>query len=249
MISQRSLFASWALGFAFAFSSAEALAVSMTDLFQGSTITADDKLFTDFTLIDVQTINGGVADLGLIDVQPLVNDPLNPGIKFIAPMPPNFVPALGTPFGHTGPSSVSVIFSFNVRTTSGLPLITDNSLLINGFLFDSGPNAFIQITEQVSDANGNPLGDKLVIARPGDQPNSGNPNHFDSLEFSPQALVHVRKSISIVGPQDNNGAFLTMFEQRFSQVPEPSTLLMLMIAAASWCLRRGRVAEKVSRTR
>jgi hypothetical protein len=228
----RALFSPLALGYLL-LSPIASYAVTMSDLFQGQTITADDKLFSNFNLVSVVPVNGGIADFTLIDVVPLVDDPLNPGIKFIAPMPPNFVPALGTPFGHTGLSSISVIFEFDVQTTTGLPLIKDNSLLINRWLFDADPQAFIQIDEQVFDAAGNSLGDKRAIVFNGGMPN----DPFDRLEFSPQSLVHVRKTINIVGPFDNNGAFLTMFEQRFSQVPEPSGLTL---AGAMWlCLWLG----------
>ena len=227
---QRALFACWILGIVSALCPGESLAVPMTDLFAGAAITADDKLFTDFTLITEQSVNGGIANFNLIDVVPLVDDPLNPGIKFQMPMPPNFVPALGTPFGHIGPSSELVIFSFNVRTFNQKPLIKDNSLRLNGWVFDSGPEATISVTEDVYDVSGNKLGDKQTLVRRGDTPGS-SPLHFDTAEFAPQAFVHVVKTILIQGPGDNDGAFLTMFEQRFSQIPEPSTLA---IACAFW---------------
>jgi len=100
-----------------------------------------------------------LANLAQVDVTPLVNDPLNPGVQFVAP-----IGALGTPFGHQGPSSVHLVFSFNVQTTNQLPLIKDNSLLIDGYTFDSSPLATIQIAENIFGATGAPLGDKLVIA-------------------------------------------------------------------------------------
>jgi hypothetical protein len=128
---------------------------------------------------------------------------------------------------------VTAIFEFDVATTSGLPLIKDNSLWINGYTFDAGsPETFIQIAEQVLDASGAPLGEKLAIVFRDDLPD--DPDHFDSAEFAPQDFVHVRKTITVVGPNTNDGARLTMFEQRFSQVPEPATWLSLCVAC--WCL-------------
>lgn len=235
MNSKRALFGLLALAGWLVLSPATSQAVPLSDLFQGATITADDKIFRDWTLIDLQTTNGGVADITQIDVTSLVDDPLNPGVKFSAP-----VGALGTPFGHTGSSSVDLVFSFNTQTDDGLPLIKDNSLLINGWVFDAGPDAFIRIAEEVYDVAGNRLGDKLAIVRNGDLP--GNPNHFDSAVFAPQAFVHVVKIVHIEGPGDNDGAFLTMFEQRFSQVPEPSSLVLasavLVCGLASGIWRR-----------
>lgn len=208
-------------------------AVPLADLFQGQTITADDKLFRDWTLVDVQTTNGGVANFAQVDVTPLVDDPLNPGVKFNAP-----VGALGTPFAHQGPASVTAVFSFNVQTTNGLPLIKDNSLLLNGWIFDANVDASIQVSEEIFDASGNKLGDKRTIARPSDPPGSSK---LDVANFSPQSFVHVVKRIDIQGPGSNDGAFLTMFEQRFSQVPEPATLLLgvlLALAGVTLAARR-----------
>jgi len=122
-------------------------AVALSDLFNGQTLTADDKLFKNWTQVDLVTTNGGFSNPALIDVTPLINDPLDPGVKYTAPSS-----AIGTPFGHTGPSSVILTFSFDVQTTNQQPLIKDNSLLINDWLFDASPNAFIQISEDVLDA-------------------------------------------------------------------------------------------------
>jgi hypothetical protein len=180
----------------------------------------------------LQSINGGVADTTLIDVTPLVDDPLDPGIKFTAP-----IGALGTPFGHTGASTIRLTFSFNVTTTNQLPLIKDNSLLIIGFTFDSSALANIQVSEQVFDAAGALLGTKLAIAT--NQSHVGDGGLFDSITFAPRPFVHVIKQIDIVGPNDNDGAFLTMFEQRFSQVPEPSSLALLGVIAVIFGLTGG----------
>jgi hypothetical protein len=223
MTSIRTRTAHFALGFALVFIPATTQAVPLSALLQGGVITANDKIFTDWTFIDLQTVNGGFANLGLIDVTPLIDDPLDPGVKFTAP-----IDGIGTPFGHTGLSSVHFVFSFNARTVDGTPRIKDNSLLINGWTFDSHPEASIQIAEEVFDAAGNKLGDKLAIARPSSF--AGDPSLFDTAEFFPQAFVHVVKTIDIVGPLDNDGARLRMFEQRFSQTPEPSSLFVACVA-------------------
>src|SRR4051794_25859723 len=78
-------------------------ALTLADLFQGSTITALDKVFSNFTLLNSQTTNGAFADTTQITVTALTDDPANPGIKFTAPLD-----VLGTPFGHTGGSSVDL---------------------------------------------------------------------------------------------------------------------------------------------
>jgi hypothetical protein len=216
-----------------------ALAVPLSDLFQGATITADDKIFRDWTLLN-QEVNNGIINLTQIDVTPLIDDPLNPGVKFTAP-----VDGIGTLFGHGGGAFARLRFSFAVQTASGLPLIKDNSLLINGWIFDSGPLASITISETVRNAAGAALGTKSVVARPGDQPGSGDPDHFDSADFAPQSIVVVEKFIDIVGPGMNDGARLTMFEQRFSQVPEPSGMALASAVLACGLATRRRRRRQV----
>jgi hypothetical protein len=213
----------WSVVFA-----AEARAVLLSALFQGATITADDKLFNHFTLVNSVPTNGGFADPTQIDVTPLVDDPLDPGIKFTAQFG-----ALGTPSGHTGPSSIQFTFSFDVSTTNQLPLIKDNTLRITNWSFDSGPTASIQVSEQVFDAAGLPLGTKLATVTPLTQ------NLLDTLQFSPRPFVHIIKQINIVGPGNNDMARLLMFEQRFSQVPEPHSLTLLAATSLICCLARG----------
>jgi hypothetical protein len=207
-------------------------------------ITANDKIFSNFTLVDRSVTNGGAADIGQIDVTPLTNDPLDPGLDFQAPLG-----ALGTPFGHTGASAVLLSFSFDVKTIDQRPLIKDNSLKLTGFTFDAGPGTFILASENLSDAGGTSIGHKLVFAQPGDQPGS-SPNHFDVANFAPTNFVHVVKTINIIGPSDNSGAFLTGFQQRFSQVPESSSFALGMLAVCGVLFaRRGRVSRRDAKTR
>jgi hypothetical protein len=105
-------------------------------------------------------------------------------------------------------------------------------LRIDTWSFDSGPLASIQVSEQVFDAAGLLLGTKLAAVTPQTQ------NLLDTLQFSPRSFVHVVKQINIAGPGDNDMARLLMFEQRFSQVPEPHSL-MLFAASLICCLGRG----------
>jgi hypothetical protein len=207
---------------------AKAQATALSALFQGATITADDKFFNHFTLVSSQPVNGGFADPTQIDVTPLIDDPLDPGIKFTAQFG-----ALGTPSGHTGASSIQYTFSFDVSTTNQLPLIKDNTLRITNWSFDSGPLASIQVSEQVFDAAGLLLGTKLATVTPLTQ------NTLDTLQFSPRSFVHVIKQINIVGPGNNDMARLLMFEQRFSQVPEPHSLTLLAAASLICYFGRG----------
>ncbi len=218
---------------AFFSSAVQAQDLTLLDLFQGATITADDKVFSNWKLDDFDLGPTAAGSLDGIFVTPLEDDPLNPGIKFNIPNSLN-----------SGNSFIVLEFSFDVQTSSGEPLIKDNSLWLNGFTFVSGSTSgVINIRESISDASGAPLGFKFVQAMVGDVANSGGPDHFDSAEFPPQSFVHVFKQIELVG----EGALLTMFEQRFSQVPEPGNIALLaigLIGVAYSCRRHGRSVSR-----
>src|SRR5687767_2247395 len=179
-----------------------AQAVPLSQLFAGGTLTANDKLFSNWTLItnvtstefDVGTPVLGTVDLSQINVSPLINDPLNPGLRYTADL------ALGTPFGHDGPATVNLDFSFRVSTLSGDPLIKDNTLEIFDFIFDSGPLATISITETILDILGTPqVGQKSVLVQAGDQVSVPDPDHSDSANFAPEASIDVITRIFING--------------------------------------------------
>ena len=131
------------------------------------------------------------------------------------------------------PRRCNSYFGFDVSTTNQLPLIKDNSLRIINWSFDSGPLASIQVSEQVFDAAGLLLGTKLASVTPQTQ------NLSDAIQFTPRSFVHVVKQINIAGPGDNDMARLLVFEQRFSQIPEPHSLTLLAGTSLICCLGRG----------
>ncbi len=224
--------------------SGAAYATPLLELFQGEPLPpVNDKRFFDFQLITNATLTDGVQgelsqeQLDLIIVHPLDNDPLNPGLRYAAE-----VGALGTPFGHDGPATVNLDFSFRVSTLSGLALIKDNSLLATSWVFDAGPGASISITETILEVLGAPppqLGQKSVTIVNNDDPVDPD----DLANFSPEASIRVLTRIFINGPGTNDGAFLTGFEQRFSQlsaavVPAPGSAALLGLGLLGLALQR-----------
>jgi len=208
--------------------------LSLQDLFDGATITAVDKYFSNWKLDLFELQGDAYGSPAGIFVTPIEDDPLDPGLKF------NIPNGMGTEFSNAGNSYVLLDFSFDVQTTSGQALIKDNSLLLSGFTIDAGPTGLINIRETISDASGASLGGKFVQATVADKPGSGAPNLFDSAEFAPQSSVHIQKMIEILGPNMDDGVVLRMFEQRFSQVPEPSALALAISAMLVLCVWKRR---------
>jgi hypothetical protein len=114
-------------------------------------------------------------------------------------------------------------FTFDVVTTTGLPLIEDNGLSLISFGIGDGTKGRITISEAVSDESGNIIGTKIVSDDHGDILNPA------SLQWDPPlSFIHIAKDIALVGDDVAGGqAFISDFDQTFSQIPEPTTLILL----------------------
>ncbi len=187
-------------------------AVPLADLFAGQTIQALDKVFSNFTLIN-ETSTDPFFDpnYALIDVTPLEDQALNPGIRF---------DTLGQ-FQADDLSFVDVNFQFLVTSLGGA--IKDNSLEITNFIF-GGPGGLITIEEKVFDAA---TGAQLASKKAEADNLLGNFSLFDLQNFNPTNQLLVNKNILVASDGFGNFVSLDGFEQRFSQVPEPSTFLLL----------------------
>ena len=204
-------------------------AAMLGDLFGGDDMTVGDKLFSDWELINfTDSANSSNTDYNLIVVNPLADQPLNPGLEFVS----------------TGILTVSdmefmdLYFSFTV--TSMGALIKDNSLEITDYDFGAdNVGGLIYIEEHVYDPAGNPLAYKeaeidnwLDINDP-----------FDKAEFTPQQSIYVEKNILVSSLFFDDTVSLNSFEQRFSQVPEPSTILLVSTGLLGIVLKKKRKAN------
>jgi hypothetical protein len=182
-------------------------AISLQQLLDGASISALDKDFTGWRL----SFNEGAgADLSRIDVTPLEDDPLRPGLLFTA--------ADGALAGIGATTRLQFAYS----VTSNGSAIKDNELDLLDFVFTkeggaSGPANIIQLGETIWDANINFLGISLVFVLP----ESERLSAFE--DFEPTQSLFVVTEFELDGGQFGI-AQVNQFSQRFSQVPAISNL-------------------------
>lgn len=204
-----------------------AQAVPLQDLFNGAELVVVDKRFFDWVLID-EVATGDLPDYDSIEVTGLADDPDNPGIHF----------ETNGQMAVEDFDFLDVLFGFSVQVLDPEQRIKDNSLEITGFSFE-GEGGVVTIIEEVFDATGVLIGEKFVEADILDDPDYDN--LFDSAEFERQRSLRVEKNI-LVFADPGGFASLDSFEQRFSQVPEPSALLLIggLLPLAAGAARRRR---------
>lgn len=200
---------------------AESHAVPLQALFDGQDLVVDDKVFSDWELQFLNFSAAGGPDFNLIDVQPLNDQPLNPGIRFVS----------NGQLAITDTDFIDLRFGFSVATLSGAALIKDNSLEMRDFSF-GGAGGRITIDETIFDVSPAILGSKSVEA----YPRFGIFNLVDVAEFALQSKIFVEKDIFIEGEFAGDTVSLNVFDQRFSQVPEPATAAMLCLGLAGLAL-------------
>lgn len=215
--------------------SGSAQATLLTDLFNGGSITAGDKVFDQWTSIFQGTSDGHTVNTNNIDVTalgPIGLDPMNPG-------PGLSFSILNGEFNVTGDgiyAYTDFTFGFHVSVLNPHLKIKDNSLtMVDAFISyapDQNNDNGSYILEKVGTAAGlNDLGTKNVeFSLLNDALTS---NLTDSAAFAPQNEIWVTKNILVWATDVGDNAGVTNFTQRFSQVPEPGTLLLFVPALAA----------------
>jgi len=128
--------------------------VPLQDLFNGQSLLVGDKLFFNWNLIDLVVTNPIYEpNFANIEVLPLNDQALNPGIKFEA----------NGQLTVADQNFLYLKFGFYVATLDSMLPIKGNSLKIVDFSF-SGSGGVIAITEDVFKTSGLLLASKLVEA-------------------------------------------------------------------------------------
>jgi hypothetical protein len=181
--------------------------ISLSQLLGPSAVSVQvgDKLFSDFEYIPSNGTGNPANDLpaGAIVVSALSN-PFGFGISFSGP----FVP--------TGNTTNDIVLKYSVAVTDPHQLISDVHLGFNGAVVGAG---LAQVTEQIM-TNG--FGTDTVALL--NVYNNGLPNPaFNDVVvlLQPREKLFIQKDILFGG-----GGSLSIIDQTFSQIPEPSTLVL-----------------------
>jgi len=204
----------------------------MSDLFDGDVVDVGNVRFDNWELVSLASTAAVNPDLSQILVVPLDDDPLNPGLQFVA----------NGQLSTVGLNSIDLVFQFRVSSMAGGVHAVGHSLELTGFNF-GGDGGIVLITDELADGGGADLGSTLVIADKA----SEFYQLLDTSDFGPRPEVVVVANVFVTGLSESDVASLDTFAQRFSQqIPEPASLSMIM-TVGTMCLltfRRGPASRR-----
>jgi hypothetical protein len=184
--------------------------VTMADLAAGGSITNGDKVFYDFS--NISQVGDLTVPLSSIYVVP-TEDEGDLGFQFQS--------ALWTLTGAN--QTYDLGFNFEVKTTNGQPLITDDTLEITGATHLLGDTANISEVISLPDEGGTVATSLVWLSKSGSYTEDN-----EDLIGGPYAVLEISKDFSMVTANNPGGHIsVSHFDQTFSQVPEPSSALFL----------------------
>jgi hypothetical protein len=205
--------------------SARGASLTFTQLFAGGSLTAGPVTFENFDLDTLTITNLAVADFDLTSLydETYVFD-AEAGFNFDGQFNSGTL-ALGTPDVHTGASSLHLVYSHEVATTHVAEWFNGSFISLGGYDADVSVDAgsYIRVQTDIYDMDNNLLGTSLASIAPGDDPS--DPDHVATINFMPsRKRIRVVKTIDILATGDNDRIELEQFTERFTFVPEPSSL-------------------------
>ncbi len=182
-------------------SSSLAATVPLSDLLNGGEFVSGNKTFTKFTY----TTKPG-SDMP--SAEGVTVSDIEDGIRF-----------QGAFVDHPGGDASDVLITFEVSVPDGQPGIHRATMAANPAVFN-GPG-LASVTETLL-----PMVDdhKLVVFDFG----GGDDKLLDSMTFDPATTVPVQKDLILHAMGDTGAVTMSFIDQMFIQIPEPSSLVLLM---------------------
>jgi hypothetical protein len=226
--------------------SVNAQAILLTDLLNGGSITAGDKVFDNWKVLFSDSSDFRQFDTSNIDVTALNDGGLDPGPGLRYDISNGLFDLTGD--GINFYAFLDFQFGFSVTVLDPLLRVKDNSLSLTDFeIFNPVDLSSIFIEEFVfEDDKSTLLGDKNVEASELSDgfggPLTSTTKLQDSAVFTPQSSIYVTTNILLEAADPGESVSLRSFEQRFSQtpidVPEPHALMFLGAGLLIWVARR-----------
>jgi hypothetical protein len=190
-------------------------AATLDDLLNGASLVVGDVSMHSWELVALNVTAPVGPDLTLIQVNPLNDDPLNPGFELSG----------NGQLATAGFDSIDLTFRFTVSPTAPGTFINGNTLDLTGTSFSS-QSGIVMVSELVSDLGANELASELVFA------DNSIPFFLlsDAASFPAQPGVVIEKNLFIMGLSPSDTVGLDAFEQRFALVPEPASALLFLAA-------------------
>lgn len=218
------------------FGAAGAQAIPLSDLFNGGSITAGDKLFDRWELLfyDSSEVDRSF-NADNIDVEALNDGGLDPGPGLRFSVTQNELSVTGDGIY----AFVDLMFGFRVSVLDPQYLVKDNTLAFSpggailSWQVDDSNDLGVYVRETVGTASGlDDLGAKDIEFSHLDEELLSKLT--DSVGFLPRGEIWVTKNILVWAVDETDTATLFGFDQRFSQtvIPEPGTVTLMLLGVA-----------------